>query len=90
MGYYIVVHTAEVKAKEKAERDARKNQSKIQKKNGKKSLIIVLSLQNTASSLVKAVMPAEHVEIIAEKEGRSQITSTTGQKIKLPQRFRSQ
>jgi hypothetical protein len=81
---------AEVKAKEKAERDARKNQSKIQKKNGKKSLIIVLSLRNTVSSLVKAVMPAEHVEIVTEKEGRSQITSTTGRKIKLPQRFRSQ
>jgi hypothetical protein len=80
---------AEVKAKEKAERDARKNQSKMQKKNGKKSLIIVLLLQNTAGSLVKAVMPVEHVEIVAEEEG-SQITSTTGRKIKLPQRFRSQ
>ena len=38
-----------MKVKEKAERDTRKNQSKIQKKNGKKSLIIVLSLQNTVS-----------------------------------------
>ena len=65
-----------MKAKEKAEKDARKKQSKMQKKNGKKSLIIVLSLQNTAGSLVKAVMPAEHAEIVAEKEG-FQITSTT-------------
>jgi predicted Zn-dependent protease len=80
----------EAKTKEKAEKNARKKQSKMQKENGKKSLIIVLLLQNTAGSLVKAVMPVEeHVEIVAEEEG-SQITSTTGRKIKLPQRFRSQ
>jgi hypothetical protein len=79
---------AQTKAEEKAAKEAQKKQSALQKKNEKKSLIVVLPLKSTSRSSTKAVTFAEHIEVVVEEEG-SQMTSTTGRKIKLPQRFRT-
>jgi Skp family chaperone for outer membrane proteins len=79
---------AQTKAEEKAAKEAQKKQSTLQKKNEKKSLIVVLPLKSTSRSSTKAVTFAEHIEVVVEEEG-SQMTSTTGRKIKLPQRFRT-
>jgi hypothetical protein len=79
---------AQTKAEKKAAKEAQKKQSALQKKNEKKSLIIVLPLKSTSRSSTKAVTFAEHIKVVVKEEG-SQITSTTGRKIKLPQRFRT-
>ena len=66
---------AQEKADKLATKDATKKQPKVSKKNGKKSLIVVLLYKKTSISFTKAVTFAEHVEVVTEEE-RSKIVIT--------------
>ena len=79
---------AQAKAEKEAAKEAQKKQLKLPKKNGKKSLIIVLPYKKTSNSSMKVVSFAKEVEVVGEVEG-SKMAETRTRKIKLPERFKN-
>ena len=78
---------AQTKAEKIAAKEAKKQQSKLPKKNEKKAHTVLIPYEKTSNSSTKAAGYVEKVEVVAEVEG-SEMPVTRTQRINLPARFK--